>query len=293
MAYQDILYDVSDRILTITLNRPDRLNAWTLQMRTEMLDALDRANKDDDIGVIVVTGAGRAFCAGMELERPEGNIFGYDTPQGDELSADELNIDEIRDSGGELSLAIYRSKKPVIAAINGAAVGVGITMTLPMDFRIAAEGAKIGFVFSQRGIVPEACSSWFLPRLVGMQNAMEWVLSGEIFSAEEGLQKGLFRNLEPKDQVLDAAYTLARKLMHKTSPISLALGRQMLWRNPNFDHPMHAHNVDSRLMYITSERQDGRDGFKAFLEKREPVFTARVSESVPDQFDFWPEPTLK
>ena len=287
MDYQDIRYEVSDRILTLTLNRPDRLNAWTLRMRDEMLHALTRANEDDDIGVIVVTGAGRAFCAGMELERAEGNIFGYDIPQGE-----TLNIEEIRDSGGELSLALYRSKKPLIAAINGAAVGIGITMTLPMDFRIAAEGAKIGFVFSQRGIVPEACSSWFLPRLVGMQAAMEWVLSGEIFSAEEGLEKGLFRSLAPKEDVLDAAYALARKLMHKTSPVSLALARQMLWRNPSFEHPMQAHCVDSRLMYITSERLDGRDGFRAFLEKRDPVFTAKVSESVPDQFAFWPDPPL-
>ena len=288
MQYQDIRYQVSKQILTITLNRPDRLNAWTLRMRDEMLHALARANEDDDIRVIVVTGEGRAFCAGMELEREEGNIFGYDTPQ-----AEELNIHEIRDSGGELSLAIYRSKKPVIAAINGAAVGVGITMTLPMDFRIAGEGVKLGFVFSQRGIVPEACSSWFLPRLVGMQQSLEWVLSGEIFSAEEGQQHGLIRSVHPRDQVLDQAYALAEKLISKTSAVSLALARQMLWRNPNFDHPMHAHSIDSKLMYITSERLDGRDGFKAFLEKREPVFTAKVSESVPDQFDFWPEPELE
>ena len=288
MDYQDIRYQVSNRILTLTLNRPDRLNAWTLRMRDEMLHALARANDDDDIRVIVVTGEGRAFCAGMELEREEGNIFGYDIPQGD-----DLNIQEIRDSGGELSLAIYRSKKPVIGAINGAAVGVGITMTLPMDFRIAGEGVKLGFVFSQRGIVPEACSSWFLPRLVGMQQALEWMLSGEIFTAEEGHQHGLIRSVHPREQVLDQAYALAEKLMSKTSAVSLALTRQMLWRNPNFDHPMHAHCIDSRLMYVTSERLDGRDGFKAFLEKREPVFTAKVSEAVPDQFEFWPEPTLK
>ena len=288
MDYQDIRYQVSNHILTLTLNRPDRLNAWTLRMRDEMLHALARANDDDDIRVIVVTGEGKAFCAGMELERPEGNIFGYDIPQGD-----ELNIQEIRDSGGELSLAIYRSKKPVIAAINGAAVGVGITMTLPMDFRIAGEGVKLGFVFSQRGIVPEACSSWFLPRLVGMQQSLEWMLSGEIFSAEEGHQHGLIRSVHPRDQVLDQAYALAEKLMSKTSAVSLALTRQMLWRNPNFDHPMQAHAVDSKLMYITSERLDGRVGFKAFLEKREPVFTAKVSEAVPDQFEFWPEPGLE
>jgi enoyl-CoA hydratase/carnithine racemase len=288
MHYQDIQYQVADRILTITLNRPERMNAWTLRMKDEMIDALARANADDDIRVIVVTGEGKAFCAGMELVRPEGNIFGYDIPQGD-----TLNIDEIRDSGGELSLALFQSRKPVIAAINGAAVGIGITMTLPMDFRIAAEGAKIGFVFTQRGVVPEAASSWFLPRLIGMQKAMEWVLTGEIFPAEEGLEAGLFHSLAPRGEVLEAAYALARRLMHKTSAVSQALARQMLWRNPNFDHPMHAHAVDSRLMYLSSERLDGRDGFKAFLEKREPVFDGKVSSDIPADFPWWPEPPLR
>ena len=286
MDYQDIRYNVANHILTLTLHRPERMNAWTLRMKDEMLHALARANADDDIRVIVVTGGGKAFCAGMELVRPEGNIFGYDIPQGD-----ELNINEIRDSGGELSLALYNSNKPVIAAINGAAVGIGITMTLPMDFRIAAEGAKLGFVFSQRGIVPEACSSWFLPRVVGMQQALEWVLSGDIFTAEEGKEAGLIRSLHPKESVLEAAYALAEKLMRKSSPTSVALARKMLWRNPNFDHPMHAHQIDSRLMYITSERMDGRDGFGAFLEKRDPVFTAKVSSDLPNT-PFWPEPPL-
>ena len=286
MDYQDIRYNVANHILTLTLHRPERMNAWTLRMKDEMLHALARANADDDIRVIVVTGEGKAFCAGMELVRPEGNIFGYDIPQGD-----ELNINEIRDSGGELSLALYNSNKPVIAAINGAAVGIGITMTLPMDFRIAAEGAKLGFVFSQRGIVPEACSSWFLPRVVGMQQALEWVLSGDIFTAEEGKEAGLIRSIHPKESVLEAAYALAEKLMRKSSPTSVALARKMLWRNPNFDHPMHAHQIDSRLMYITSERMDGRDGFGAFLEKRDPVFTAKVSSDLPET-PFWPEPPL-
>lgn len=286
MDYQHIRYQVADRILTLTLNRPERMNAWTLTMRDEMLDALQRANADDDIRVIVVTGEGKAFCAGMELVRPEGNIFGYDSPQGE-----TLNIEEIRDSGGELSLALYRCHKPVIAAINGAAVGIGITMTLPMDFRLAAEGAKLGFVFSQRGIVPEACSSWFLPRLVGMQQALEWVLSGDIFTAEEGQAGGLIRSVHPRGAVLDAAYALAEKLMRKSSATSVALARQMLWRNPTFDHPMYAHQIDSRLMYLTSERLDGRDGFKAFLEKREPVFTGKVSTDLPDT-PFWRDPPL-
>jgi len=286
MNYEHIRYAVADQILTLTLNRPDHLNAWTLQMKDEMLDAIARANQDDEVRVIVVTGAGKHFCAGMELNRPEGNIFGYDIPQGD-----KINLSEVRDSGGELALAIYDCTKPVIAAINGAAVGVGITMTLAMDFRIAARGAKLGLVFSQRGIVPETCASWFLPRLVGMQKALEWTLTGDIFSAEEALDAGLVMSLHEKDDVLEAAYAFARRLIHKTSATSLALTRRMMWRNPGFDHPMHAHKVESELMYITSERMDGRDGFKAFLEKRDPVFTAKVSTDLPDT-PYWDMPDL-
>ncbi len=289
MEYKDITCDVRNHVQTLTLNRPDRLNAWTLRMCDEVLHAMARANQDDDVRVIVVTGAGRAFCAGMELEREEGNIFGYDTPQ----APDALNINEIRDSGGRFSLAIYQSRKPVIAAINGPAVGVGLTMTLPMDFRLAAEGTKLGFVFARRGIVPEACSSWFLPRLVGMQQALEWMLSGEVFLSEQGLVKGLLRSLHAPGAVLEAAYELADKLMSGTSAVSQALTRQMLWRNPSFEHPLHAHCVDSRLMYLTSEQMpDGQDGFQAFLEKRPPVFEAQVSRWVQQQYDFWPEPDL-
>ncbi len=286
MQYEHILYDVTDGILTLTLNRPDHLNAWTLQMKDELLDAMARANADDAVRVIVVTGAGKHFCAGMELNRPEGNIFGYDIPQGD-----TLNLAEIRDSGGEFALAVYNSNKPVIAAINGAAVGVGITMTLPMDFRVARKGAKLGFVFTKRGIVPETCSSWFLPRLVGQQKALEWTITGDIFQAEEAKEAGLLHSLHDKGEVLEAAYALARRLMHKTSPTAVALTRQMMWRNPNFSHPFAAHNVDSKLMYITDIHMDGRDGFDAFLEKREPVFTAKVSQDMP-KTDFWEEPTL-
>lgn len=286
MTYQHILYQVNEQILTLTLNRPERLNAWTLQMKDELLDALARANADDEVRVIVVTGAGKHFCAGMELNRPEGNIFGYDTPQGE-----RLNLEEIRDSGGEFALALYDSNKPTIAAINGAAVGVGITMTLAMDFRVASHGSKIGLVFTQRGIVPETCASWFLPRLVGMQKALEWTLSGDIFSAEEGLEAGLFLSLHDKSDVLKAAYSLARKIIHKTSPTAVALSRRMMWRNANFDHPMAAHRVDSALMYISNQHMDGRDGFDAFLEKREPVFTAKVSTDMPTT-PFWKRPAL-
>lgn len=216
-----------------------------------------------------------------------GHVFGYDHAEGEEPP-----VETIRDSGGEVSLAIFNCRKPVIGALNGAAVGVGITMTLPMDFRLAAEGAKIGFVFTQRGLTPEACSTWFLPRAVGMQKALEWVYSGDIFLAEEGLEAGLFRSLHGKEEVLDAALALARKLVAKSSPVSVALAKQMLWRNPTFDHPMQAHAVESRMIYRANEFWDGKDGFTAFLEKRDPVFDTDLND-VPAQFDFWPEPPLR
>ncbi len=287
MDYREILYQVDQGVLTITLNRPERMNAFTMRMKSELVDAFQRANADDAIRVIVVTGAGKAFCAGIEMEG-EGHIFGYDDAQGREPP-----LEQIRDSGGEVALAVYQSKKPVIAAINGAAVGVGITMTLPMDFRLAGEGAKIGFVFTQRGIVPEACSSWFLPRLVGMQQAAEWVYTGELFKAEDGERAGLIRSVHPREQVLDAAYELAHRIKANTSPVAVAFSRQMLWRNPGFEHPRQAHAVDSRLMYLNSEFYDGRDGFTSFLEKREPVFDANVSEVVADAYPWWPEPPLQ
>ncbi|ASK35690.1 enoyl-CoA hydratase [Alcanivorax sp. N3-2A] len=288
MEYQHIRADLAEQILTITLNRPERMNAFTLRMKDELVHAFGEASTNNDVRAVVVTGAGRAFCAGMEMQ-PEGggNLFGYDNAEDQEPP-----VESIRDSGGEVSLAIFNCRKPVIGALNGAAVGVGITMTLPMDFRLVAEGAKIGFVFSQRGITPEACSTWFLPRLVGMQQALEWVYSGDIFLAEEGEKAGLFRSVHGKDSVLEAAYELARKLIRKSSPVSLALARAMLWRNPNFDHPMQAHAVESRLIYRSSEFWDGKDGFQAFLEKRDPVFDTDLNE-VPADFDFWPEPPLK
>ena len=288
MEYQHIRADLAEQILTITLNRPERMNAFTLRMKDELVHAFGEASTNNDVRAVVVTGAGRAFCAGMEMQ-PEGggNLFGYDN-----AADQEPPVESIRDSGGEVSLAIFNCRKPVIGALNGAAVGVGITMTLPMDFRLVAEGAKIGFVFSQRGITPEACSTWFLPRLVGMQQALEWVYSGDICLAEEGEKAGLFRSVHGKDSVLEAAYELARKLIRKSSPVSLALARAMLWRNPNFDHPMQAHAVESRLIYRSSEFWDGKDGFQAFLEKRDPVFDTDLNE-VPSDFDFWPEPPLK
>ncbi|MEH6706694.1 MAG: crotonase/enoyl-CoA hydratase family protein [Alloalcanivorax venustensis] len=288
MEYQHIRTELADNILTVTLNRPDRMNAFTLRMKDELVHVFGEADRDNQVRAVVVTGAGRAFCAGMEMQPEDGgHVFGYDHAEGEEPP-----VDTIRDSGGEVSLAIFNCRKPVIGALNGAAVGVGITMTLPMDFRLAAEGAKIGFVFTQRGLTPEACSTWFLPRAVGMQKALEWVYSGDIFLAEEGLEAGLFRSLHGKEEVLDAALALARKLIAKSSPVSVALAKQMLWRNPTFDHPMQAHAVESRMIYRANEFWDGKDGFTAFLEKRDPVFDTDLND-VPAQFDFWPEPPLR
>ncbi len=288
MEYQHIRTELADNILTVTLNRPDRMNAFTLRMKDELVHVFGEADRDNQVRAVVVTGAGRAFCAGMEMQPEDGgHVFGYDHAEGEEPP-----VETIRDSGGEVSLAIFNCRKPVIGALNGAAVGVGITMTLPMDFRLAAEGAKIGFVFTQRGLTPEACSTWFLPRAVGMQKALEWVYSGDIFLAEEGLEAGLFRSLHGKEEVLDAALALARKLIAKSSPVSVALAKQMLWRNPTFDHPMQAHAVESRMIYRANEFWDGKDGFTAFLEKRDPVFDTDLND-VPAQFDFWPEPPLR
>ncbi|HAJ42476.1 MAG: crotonase/enoyl-CoA hydratase family protein [Alcanivorax sp.] len=288
MEYQHIRTELADNILTVTLNRPDRMNAFTLRMKDELVHVFGEADRDNQVRAVVVTGAGRAFCAGMEMQPEDGgHVFGYDDAEGEEPP-----VETIRDSGGEVSLAIFNCRKPVIGALNGAAVGVGITMTLPMDFRLAAEGAKIGFVFTQRGLTPEACSTWFLPRAVGMQKALEWVYSGDIFLAEEGLEAGLFRSLHGKEEVLDAALALARKLIAKSSPVSVALAKQMLWRNPTFDHPMQAHAVESRMIYRANEFWDGKDGFTAFLEKRDPVFDTDLNH-VPAEFNFWPEPPLK
>ena len=288
MEYQHIRTELADNILTVTLNRPDRMNAFTLRMKDELVHVFGEADRDNQVRAVVVTGAGRAFCAGMEMQPEDGgHVFGYDDAEGEEPP-----VETIRDSGGEVSLAIFNCRKPVIGALNGAAVGVGITMTLPMDFRLAAEGAKIGFVFTQRGLTPEACSTWFLPRAVGMQKALEWVYSGDIFLAEEGLEAGLFRSLHGKEEVLDAARDLARKLIAKSSPVSVALAKQMLWRNPTFDHPMQAHAVESRMIYRANEFWDGKDGFTAFLEKRDPVFDTDLNH-VPAEFNFWPEPPLK
>src|SRR3954467_13034430 len=273
--FEQIRYEVADGVLTITLNRPDRLNAFTGVMARELIEAFDRADADDDVRAVIVTGAGRGFCAGADLEAG-GDTFNA------EARGREYDGDVPRDGGGMVTLRIYESLKPVIAAINGPAVGVGVTMTLPMDVRIAAEGAKIGFVFARRGIVPEACSSWFLPRVVGISQAMEWAATGRVFSAEEALAGGLVRSLHPADEVLGAARALATEIAENTAPVSVALARRMMWTMLGAAHPMEAHRADSRGMFFRGPRDDAPGGHTAFLEKRAPSFPDRVSDGLPD-----------
>src|SRR5437764_499292 len=281
MDYEQILYSVEDSVLTITLNRPERLNAFTERMCRELLDALDRADADDSVRVVIFTGAGRAYCAGADLGSG-GDTF--DSPaQGRKESPAEA-----RDGGGLLTLRLYDCKKPVIAAINGPAVGIGITMTLAMDVRIASSAARMGFVFARRGIVPEACSSWFLPRVVGISRAAEWVFSGRIFSAEEALAGGLVSRIVPPADLLATARGLAREIADNTSAVSVALSRQLLWRMLGADHPMEAHQVDSRAIYWMGSSADAREGVAAFLEKRPARFTLRPSADLPGFYPWWP-----
>jgi enoyl-CoA hydratase/carnithine racemase len=283
MDFEQITAEVADSVLTITLNRPERLNAWTAQMGHELGEAFDRADADEEVRAIVVTGAGRGFCAGADLEAG-GKTFD---------SRKRKGTGPARDGGGELTLRIFRCTKPVIAAINGPAVGVGATMTLPMDIRLAAEDARIGFVFTRRGIIPEACSSWFLPRVVGISRAMEWVSTGRVFSAQEGLEGGLLRSLHPKEELLDAARALAREIAENTAPVSVALARQLMWRMLGAEHPMVAHRADSRGMVSRGESADAVEGITAFLQKRPATFPDRVSDGLPQIMPWWSEPEFE
>jgi enoyl-CoA hydratase/carnithine racemase len=287
MDYEHIAYDVQDRILTITLDRPEQLNAFTGQMMTEMIDAFDRSDADDNIRAVIVTGRGRGFCAGADLS---GGANTFDATRNGRATAD---ISEYRDGGGRLTLRIFESKKPVIAAINGPAVGVGVTMTLPMDIRIASDQARIGFVFAKRGIVPEACSTWFLPRIVGIQQAAEWVYSGRVFTAQEALAGRLVRSVHAHAELLDAARDIARDFANNTSAVSVALSRQMLWRGLVADHPMQAHMADSRGILLMGQSSDVKEGVASFLEKRPPNFQMSVSKELPDLFPWWEQPTFR
>ena len=276
MTFTEIDYAVADHIATITLNRPDKLNAFTGVMMKELIAAFDKADADDDVRVVIVTGAGRGFCAGADLSA------GGETFNDGSLSTDAATKFR-RDGGGTVTLRIFAMHKPVIGAINGPAVGIGATMTLPMDIRLASEAAKIGFVFTRRGIVPEACSSWFLPRLVGIAQAQEWVMTGRVFSAQEALAGGLVRSVHPAGELLDAARTLAKEIIDNTAPVSVALARQMMWRMLGASHPMEAHRVDSRGIQIRGRSNDVKEGVMSFLEKRPAKFVDRVSSDVPDK----------
>ena len=279
MSYSTILYDVNESILTITLNRPDILNAFNTSMLSEIIDALDRADADDRIRCIIFTGAGRAFCAGADLS-VGGNTFNAD-------ARDDKADGPHRDGGGRLTLRIFECKKPVIAAINGPAVGIGATMTLPMDIRLCSSNAKVGFVFSRRGVVPEACSSFFLPRVVGISKALEWCYSGRVFPAEEALSGGLVRSIHKPDDLLGDARQFARELVENTSAVSTGLIRQMMWKMLGADHPMEAHKIDSQGMYFTGKSADAKEGIESFLEKRPAKFPLEVSKDMPPFFPWW------
>ncbi len=290
MKFNTLKYEVSEYILTLTLNRPDALNSFTVEMANELVAAFNKASDDDTVRAIVVTGAGRAFCAGMDLT-VSGNVFGLNEKMHPTLDDMENKMDDpaifdgVRDTGGRVALSIYDCKKPVIAAINGAAVGIGATMTCAMDIRLASEHARIGFVFNKIGITPEACSTWFLPRIVGISTALEWVYTGEILNAEAALKANYVKAVYPADQLLEEAYKIARKIA-KHSPVAIALARQMMYRNSAQNHPIEAHKVDSLAIYYTSIG-DGKEGVKSFLEKRNPEFSKQASTDMPEFYPWW------
>ena len=282
MNYEHILYAVEKGILTLTLNRPDKLNAFTHTMLRELLDALERADADDEVRVIIVTGAGRGFCAGADLSAGASSF--------DHAADDDRSAATHRDGGGLLTLRLYESRKPVIAAINGAAVGVGVTMTLPMDIRLASTDARFGFVFARRGIVPEAASSWFLPRIVGVSQALQWSFSGRVFPAAEALQARLVSEVLAPQDLLPRARAIASEIVDNTSAISVTMIRHMLWRMLSEDHPMAAHRIDSRSIYELGQTADAKEGVSSFLEKRPARFPGKVSRDMPSFFPWWEAP---
>lgn len=285
-TFTQIRLEIEEGIATITLNRPEKMNAYTGVMGQEINAALDQTDADDSVRAVIFTGAGeRAFCAGADLTPDDGkHVFS----SGDAVA--DLSDPRVRDGGGLLTLRLYQSKKPLIGAINGAAVGVGVTMQLPMDIRLASSKARFGLVFARRGIVPEAASSWFLPRIVGLPQALEWCMTGRIFDAQEALRGGLVRSVHEPEDLLPAARGLAREIADNTSAVSVAMTRAMLWHNPQFDHPMQAHHIDSRAIYTLSRGPDATEGVASFLEKRAPRYPARVSSDMPSFYPWWKEP---
>jgi enoyl-CoA hydratase/carnithine racemase len=290
MSYSTIKYDVSEKILTLTLNRPEQLNSFTIEMANELVDAFNRASIDDAVSAIVVTGAGKAVCAGMDLS-VEGNVFGLDESMAPTMEDMDSRLEDadmirgVRDTGGRVTLAIYNCNKPVIAAINGAAVGIGATMTCAMDIRLASERARIGFVFNKIGITPEACSSWFLPRIVGISQALEWVYSADIIKPEEALAGRFVKAIVPEDELLEEAYKIARRIAQH-SQVAIAMSRQMMYRNSAQPDPMAAHKVDSLAIYYASIGS-GKEGVQSFLEKRPAQFDDKASTDMPDFYPWW------
>jgi enoyl-CoA hydratase/carnithine racemase len=289
--FQTLQYAVADGIATITLHHPEKMNAFTARMRDELMAAFDATDADDAVRAVIVTGSGKAFCAGADLSLG-GETFDYKAQQS--AAREENKVGGVyRDGGGMVTLRIYRSLKPVIGAINGAAVGIGVTMQLPMDMRMASTNARFGFVFARRGITPEAASSWFLPKLVGMQTALEWCFTGRVFDAQEALQRGFVRSLHAPDELMPAARALAREIADNTAPVSVALARQMMWRMAGQQHPMDAHRVDSRAIQSRGQSADAREGITAFFEKRPPHYPNKVSSDMPDFYPWWEEPEFK
>lgn len=290
-SFETLLLDVEDGIATITLNRPDKLNAFTTQMMLDLIAAFDATDADDAVKAVIVTGAGRAFCAGADLSSG-GQTFDY-AARG-EAAREETRIGDVfRDGGGRVTLRIFDSLKPVIAAVNGPAVGIGATMQLAMDIRIASDTARFGFVFSRRGIAPEACSSWFLPRIVGISQALEWCYSGRVFPAQEALDGGLVRSLHAPEDLLPAARAIARDIVDNTAPVSVSLIRQLMWRGLTASHPMEAHRADSRAITARGRAGDAREGVASFLEKRQPTYPDKVSTDLPDVWPYWVQPEFK
>ena len=284
MNFEQILYEKDGPILTITLDRPDKLNAFTGQMMQEIIEAMDAADADDEVRAIIFTGAGRGFCAGADLSAGK-DTFNNDAP------GKQSGLQ--RDGGGLLTLRLFESKKPLISACNGPAVGVGATMQCAMDIRLASEKARYGFVFSRRAIVPEACSSWFLPRIVGIQTALEWTFSGRVFEASEALDRGFVRSVHAEDELLPAAKALAMEFSEMTSAVSVTLIRHMLWKMLGANHPMEAHKIDSRGVYHRGRSADAFEGVESFLQKRAPSFPGKVSKDLPEFFPWWDEPTFE